>query len=93
MAHSVRAMYSARLALLSMGLHQPRERVKFGQRYLSEKVALSLIVFAGYMRQILYIYYIDFQVSERLYGGPAFSGNYLINYTIGFIIHYTIIIS
>ena len=37
--------------------------------------------------------YIDFQVSERLHGGPEFSGNYLIDYTIGFIIYYTIITS
>ena len=58
--------------------------MKFGQQYLSEKVALSLIIFAGYMRQILYIY-TDFQASERLHGGPTFSGNYLIDYTIGFI--------
>ena len=71
MAHSVRAIYSARLAL-SMGLRQPRERVKFGRRYLSEKVALSLIIFAGYMCHYIYT---DFQVSERLYGGPAYSGN------------------
>ena len=41
----------------------------------------------------------NYQVSERLhgYGGPEFSHNYLIdylrNYTIGFIIHYTIITS
>ena len=89
--HSVHAICSARVAL-SMGLHQPRECVKFGLRYLSEKVALSLIAFAGYMRQILYMY-TDFQFSEWLHGGPAFSGNYLIDYTIGFIIHYTIITS
>ena len=37
MAHSVRG-----LAYLSTGLHQPRERVKFGRRYFAEKVALSL---------------------------------------------------
>ena len=66
--------------------------MKFGRQYLSEKVALSLIVFAGYIRQILYIY-TNIQVSERLHGGPAISGNYLIDYTIGFIIHYTIITS
>ena len=36
--HAARMMqYSARVA----GLRQPRERVKFGQQYLSEKVALS----------------------------------------------------
>ena len=51
---------------LSMGLHQLRERMKFGQRYLSEKVALSFNVFARYGRQILYIF-TDFQVSERLH--------------------------
>ena len=37
------------------------------------------------MRQILYIL-TDFQVSERLHGGPEFSDNYLIDYLIGFII-------
>ena len=41
-------------------------------------------VFTGYTRQILYIF-TDFQVSERLHGGPEFSGNYLIDYTIGYI--------
>ena len=34
------------------------------------------------MRQILYIYYTDFQVSERLHGGPEFFGNYLTDYVI-----------
>ena len=37
------------------------------------------------MRQILYIL-TNFQVSERLHGGPTFSGNYLMDYVIGFII-------
>ena len=40
------------------------------------------------MRQILYIHvFTDFQVSERLHGGPEFSGNYLIDYTIGYTIN------
>ena len=43
---------SAKLAL-SMGLCQPRERVKFGQQYLSEKVALSFNLFTEYMLYIL----------------------------------------
>ena len=34
------------------------------------------------MHQILYIYYTDFHVSERLHGGPEFPGNYLIDYII-----------
>ena len=39
------AIYSAGLYLyISTGLRQPRERVKFGHRYLSEKVARSLII-------------------------------------------------
>ena len=42
MAHSVRAIYSTRLAYLSTALRQPRERMKFGRRYFAEKVALSL---------------------------------------------------
>ena len=41
------------------------------------------------MRELLYIL-LDFQVSETLYRGPEFYYNYhidyLINYTIGFII-------
>ena len=41
-AHSVRVIYSTRLALFIHGLHQPREHVKFGQRYFAENVALSL---------------------------------------------------
>ena len=44
------------------------------------------------MHQILYLY-TNFQVSERLHEGPEFSHYYLIDYTIGFIIHYTTIIS
>ena len=35
------------------------------------------------MHQILYVF-TNFQVSERLHGGPEFSGNYLIDYTIGY---------
>ena len=42
---------------------------------------LACNVFTGYMRQIFYIF-INFQVSERLHGGPEVSGNYLIDYTI-----------
>ena len=38
-------------------------------------------------------YSTDFQVSERLHEGPRISGNYLVDHTIGFIIHYTIITS
>ena len=34
-------IYSTNLALFTTGLRQPRERMKFGQWYLSEKVALS----------------------------------------------------
>ena len=45
------------------------------------------------VRYSTYNYYTDFQVSETLHGGPKFSGNYLIDYTIGFIIRYTIITS
>ena len=60
--------------MLSLGLRQPRKRVKLGQRYLLEKVGLSF----EYMHQILYIP-TDFQVSERLHGDPEFLGNYLID--------------
>ena len=42
-------------------------------------------VFAGYTQKILYIL-TEFQISERLHRGPEFSHNYLIDYTIGFII-------
>ena len=47
-----------------IGLCQLREHMKFGQRYLSEKVALSF--YARYRHQILSIL-TDFQVSERLH--------------------------
>ena len=45
------------------------------------------------IRYSIYTVLTDFQVSERLHWGPEFSHNYLIDYTIGFIIHYTIITS
>ena len=46
------------------------------------------------MCQILDIY-ADFHVSERLHAGPEFSGNYLVDYTIGSIIllHYNYLIT
>ena len=53
---------------------------------------MARCVRAIYSARLAYIY-TDFQVSERLHEGPEFSGNYLIDYTIGFIIHYTIITS
>ena len=76
-----------------MGLRQPRERVKFGQRYLLEKVHVALGF--KYIRWIqasdtLHHVHTDFQILERLHWGPEFSHNYLIDYlrdcTIGFII-------
>ena len=45
----------------------------------------NINLFARYMRQILHVL-TDFQVSERLHGGPKFLGNYLIDYLIGYII-------
>ena len=30
----------------------------------------------------MYQIYTDFQISEKLHGGPEFSGNYLIDYVI-----------
>ena len=56
------------------------------------ETVLTIIFIARYMGYILYIY-TDFQVSESLHEGPEFSGNYLIDYTIGFIIYFTIITS
>ena len=44
----------------------------------------SLDTRISYYIYILYIV-LDFQVSERLYRGPGFYYNYLINYTIGFV--------
>ena len=42
-ARLVRAIYSAGLSIyISMGLRQPRERVKFGRRCLSEKATRCL---------------------------------------------------
>ena len=52
------------VAAWPIGLRQLREHMKFGQRYLSEKVALSF--YARYRHQILSIL-TDFQVSERLH--------------------------
>ena len=52
MACSVCAIYSTRLY---SHIRQLIELVKFNQRYLSERVALSFNVFADYRRQILYI--------------------------------------
>ena len=62
--------------LLSLPLHTPKWRAP-PTPPLTWFNYLNLI----YMRQILYIY-TDFQVSERLHGGPEFSGNYLIDYVI-----------
>ena len=61
-----RCMYSSRLALFIHGIHQPRECMKFGQWYMSDKVALGFNVFARYRHQILHIH-ANFQVLERLY--------------------------
>ena len=55
------------IALACPGLRKPRERVKFDQPYLSEKVTYSFFnAFAGYERNLLYIF-TDFQVSEGLH--------------------------
>ena len=69
------AIYSTRLALLNFihGITSVKR---------TRKVRHSAFnVFSGYMRQILYLL-TNFQVSERLHGGPEFSGNYLIDYII-----------
>ena len=75
---------------------------------LSEiRLAVSLLVRESSTQLVMYsldtcvrysTYSTDFQVSERLHGGPEFPHNYLImlidylrDYTIGFIVHYTII--
>ena len=62
-----------------MGLRKPKERMKFDQPYMSEKVTRNFKVFTGYARKLLFIV-LDSQVSERLYRGPGFYYNYLIDY-------------
>ena len=78
--------YSARLALLIHGItsakrtHEVRPVVLV--RESSTQLSIYLLDTCVKYSYIL----IDFQVSERLHGGPEFSGNYLIDFLIGFII-------
>ena len=92
MARCVRAIYSARLALFIHGIISSKRTREVQPAVLVRESSTQLVMYlldtcVGYYTY----YYTDFQVSERLHEGPEFSGNYLIDYTIGFIIHYTII--
>ena len=80
--------YSTRLALFIHGITSAKRTREVRPAVLVRESSTQLVN----MHKILYIY-INFQVSERLHGGPEFSLYYLIDYTIGFIIHYTIITS
>ena len=82
MAHSVRAIYSTRLALFIRGITSAKRTREVRPAVLRRESSTHPVMYSrdSYMRQILYIYYTDFQVSERLHGGPEFSGNYLIDY-------------
>ena len=89
MAHSVRAIYSTRLALFIHGITSAKRMCEVRPAVLVRESSTQL----NCIRWIHASDTTDFHISERLHGGPAFSGNYLIDYTIGFIIHYTIITS
>ena len=73
MAHSVRAIYSTRLALF---IH----RITSTKR--TREVLLAELVRESSTQLIMYSLDTDFQVSERLHEGPEFSDNYLIDYII-----------
>ena len=90
MAHCARAIYSARLALFIHGITSAKRTHEVRPAVLVRECSTQLVMYSldTYVRY--FTYYINFQVSERLRKGPGFSGNYLIDYTIGFIIHYTI---
>ena len=98
MAHSVRAIYSARLALFIHGITSAKRTREVRPAVLVRESSTQLVMHSldTCVRYSTYNY-TDFQASERLHEGPEFSHNYLIDYlrdySIGFIIHYTIITS
>ena len=83
MAHSVRATYSTRLALFIHGITSAKRTREVRPAVLHRESSAQLIMYSldTCVRYSTYIY-TDFQVSERLHGGPEFSGNYLIDYVI-----------
>ena len=84
MAHSLRAiLYRTRLALFIHGITSAKRTREVRPAVLVRESSTQLVMYSldTCMHQILYIY-TDFQASERLHGGPEFSGNYLIDYII-----------
>ena len=85
-------IYLAKLHL-DMGLRKPKKCIKFDHAAtLVRGSNTASKVFIGYMHKLLYVF-TDFQVSEMLQWGPKFLHNFIIDYTIGFIIDYTAITS
>ena len=82
MAHSVRAIYSTRLALFIHGITSAKRTREVRPAVLRRESSAQLIMYSLGTCVRYSTCNTDFQVSERLHGGPEFSGNYLIDYVI-----------
>ena len=82
MAHSVRAIYSTRLALFIHGITSAKRTREVRPAVHRRESSAQLIIYSLDTCVRYSTYNTDFQVSERLHGGPEFSGNYLIDYVI-----------